>query len=108
MGLESFLAERKKDKDLLLLDIITDQLVGFMEMIVKQRQEFLIIVKNHACRIYKNISNTDDNFEIKYIPSIKKEFKKDNESISKLTELLMISLYMYLLSVIFINIYKLI
>jgi len=34
--------------------------------------------------------------------------KKDNKSISKLTELLMISLYMYLLSVIFINIYKLI
>ena len=34
--------------------------------------------------------------------------KKDNKSISKLTELLMISLYMYLLFVIFINIYKLI
>lgn len=72
--------QSKKDKDLLLLDIISDQLVGFMEMIVKQRQEFLDIVKTHASRIYKNISNTEDNFVIKYIPSIKKEFKKELSS----------------------------
>ena len=69
--------QSKKERDLMLLDIITDQLVGFMEQIVKQRQEFLDIVKTHANRIYKNLSNSDDNFEIKYLPSIKKEFKKE-------------------------------
>jgi hypothetical protein len=53
-----------------------------------------------------SIYNSDSTIIINSKP--KKEFKKDNESISKLTELLMISLYMYLLSVIFINIYKLI
>lgn len=69
--------QSKQDKDLLLLDIITDQLVGFMEMIVKQRHEFLEIIKNHAARIYKNISNSEDKFVIKYLPSIKKDFKKE-------------------------------
>jgi len=69
--------QTKKDNDLLLLDIITDQLVGFMEMIVKQRQEFLEIIKKHADRIYKNISSSEDNFVIKYLPSIKKDFKKE-------------------------------
>ena len=69
--------QQKKDKDLMLLDIITDQLVGFMEMIVKQRHEFLHIIKEHANRIYKKLATTDDNFEIKYLPSIKKDFKKE-------------------------------
>jgi DNA replication and repair protein RecF len=69
--------QSKKDKDLLLLDIITDQLVGFMELIVKQRQEFLEIIKKHSNRIYQNLSNSEDNLEIKYLPSIKKEFKKE-------------------------------
>jgi DNA replication and repair protein RecF len=69
--------QSKKDKDLMLLDIITDQLVGYMELIVKQRREFLDIVKNHANRIYKKISNSEDDFNIKYLPSIKKEFKKE-------------------------------
>jgi len=69
--------QTKKDNDLLLLDIITDQLVGFMEMIVKQRQEFLEIIKKHADRIYKNISSSKDNFVIKYLPNIKKDFKKE-------------------------------
>ena len=69
--------QSKTDKDLMLLDIITDQLVGYMEMIVKQRQEFLNIVKKHANRIYANLSNSSDNFVIKYLPSIKKEFKKE-------------------------------
>ena len=35
-----------------------------------------------------------------------KKFKKDNESISKLTEVVIISLYMYLWFVIFIGIHK--
>ncbi len=72
--------QSKKDKDLMLLDIITDQLVGFMEKIVKQRQEFIDIVKNHANRIYKKISNSEDNFDVKYLPSIKNKFKKELSS----------------------------
>ena len=36
----------------------------------------------------------------------KKEFKKDNESISKLTEVVIISFYIYLWFVIFIGIHK--
>jgi len=69
--------QSKKDNDLLLLDIITDQLVGFMELIVKQRQEFIEIIKKQAERIYKNISNSEDEFLIKYLPNVKKDFKKE-------------------------------
>ncbi len=61
----------------MLLDIITDQLVGFMEMVVKQRLEFVNIINNHANRIYQTLSDSDDNLTIKYLPSIKKEFKKE-------------------------------
>lgn len=69
--------QSKKDKDLMLLDIITDQLIGYLEKIIIQRNEFIDIVKSYAERIYKEISNSDDFFEIKYLPSIKKNFKKE-------------------------------
>ena len=46
-------------------------------MIVKQRQEFLEIIKKHANKIYQNLSNSSDKFVIKYLPSIKNNFKKE-------------------------------
>jgi len=51
-----------------------------------------------------SIYNSDSTIIINSKP--KKEFKKDNESISKLTEVVIISFYMYLWFVIFIGIHK--
>lgn len=51
-----------------------------------------------------SIYNSDSTIIINSKP--KKKFKKDNESISKLTEVVIISFYMYLWFVIFIGIHK--
>lgn len=69
--------QNKKDDDLMLLDIITDQLIGYLKNIVKQREEFLEVISMHSNRVYKMLSNSADEFQIKYLPSIKNNFKKE-------------------------------
>jgi len=66
-----------KDQDMMLLDIITDQLIGYLSEIVKQREEFILKISEHTNKIYKNLSNSEDNLQIKYLPSVKINYKRE-------------------------------
>ncbi|MCK5762013.1 MAG: DNA replication and repair protein RecF, partial [Candidatus Izimaplasma sp.] len=66
-----------KDQDMMLLDIITDQLIGYLSEVVKQREEFIIKINQHTNRIYKYLSNSEDNLQIKYLPSVKTNYKRE-------------------------------
>ena len=66
-----------KDKDMMLLDIITDQLIGYLEEIVEQRKQFITKINDYTNIIYKHLSNSEDNMLIKYIPSVEKNYKKE-------------------------------
>lgn len=67
----------KKDNDLILLDIITDQLVGYMEDIQRQRNKFIEEINGYANKIYKYLSNSEDELYLKYIKSIEKNLKEE-------------------------------
>jgi DNA replication and repair protein RecF len=69
--------QTKKDNDLMLLDIITDQLIGYMNAIYKQRSEFVSQISSLANEIYKRMSNSNEELQIKYIPSIEKNAKEE-------------------------------
>jgi len=66
-----------KDKDMMLLDIITDQLISYLEKVVNQRKEFIFKINDYTNKIYKYLSNSEDNLQIKYLPSIKKDYKRE-------------------------------
>ena len=66
-----------KDEDMMLLDIITDQLIGYLEQVVKQRKEFVAKINKYTNKIYQYLSNSEDKLLIKYIPSIKENYKKE-------------------------------
>ncbi len=66
-----------KDKDMLLLDILTDQLISYLEEIVNKRKEFISKINHYTNKIYKYLSNSKENLEIKYLPSIESNYKKE-------------------------------
>ncbi len=69
--------QQKKEEDMLLLDIITDQLIDYLEKIVKQRIKFINKINEYTNRIYKKLANSTENLVVKYLPSIKKDYKKE-------------------------------
>lgn len=69
--------QTKKDNDLMLLDIITDQLIGYMNAIYKQRTEFISRISSLANGIYKRMSNSNEELQIKYVPSVEKNPKEE-------------------------------
>ncbi len=69
--------QKSKKTDLLLLDIITEQLITYLEQIVKYRKKFISEINNYISRIYKEISNQETNFRIEYIPSIDQKYKEE-------------------------------
>ena len=69
--------QKSENKDMLLLDIITDQLLGYLDKIVVQRKEFIHKISNYSNEIYKRLSNSNKNLVIEYIPNIKNDSKKE-------------------------------
>lgn len=69
--------QKIKSNDYMLLDVITDQLIGYQESILDQRVEFITKIANYANNHYKTLSSTDHNLKIEYIPSINKNFKEE-------------------------------
>lgn len=69
--------QKTKNKDYLLLDVITDQLIGYQKALIKDRETFIEKIKKYSKHHYKELSNTDDDFTITYKPSIKSNFKKE-------------------------------
>ncbi|MFK5883767.1 MAG: DNA replication/repair protein RecF [Candidatus Izemoplasma sp.] len=70
--------QKSKDKNMVLLDVVTDQLVVNIDSIVTNRKEFINKISNFANEKYKKLA--DDSFElkIKYIPSIETNFKEEH------------------------------
>ncbi len=66
-----------KKEDMMLLDILTDQLIGYLKEIVEQRKEFVGKINKYTNKIYKYLSNSEDNLQIKYLPSINNNYKKE-------------------------------
>lgn len=64
----------QKDQDLMLLDIITEQLIDYLERIVLKRKKFITQINSIAQEIYKNLSNKNQVFRMEYIPSVDKNF----------------------------------
>jgi len=69
--------QNSKEKDMLLLDILTDQLISYLEEVVKDRREFLIKINKYTNEIYKKLSNLNDNLVVKYLPSVESNYKKE-------------------------------
>jgi len=69
--------QTKQEKDLMLLDIITDQLIEYLVIIVEMRKSFIHEINEFAQKIYKYISKDDKKFNIKYLPNVEKNIKKE-------------------------------
>lgn len=74
---------QKKDQDLMLLDIVTEQLIDYIEKIVHKRKAFISQINEIAQQIYKDLSNEKHTFKMEYIPSVEKnyieEFRKKQQ-----------------------------
>lgn len=69
--------QKESKPDLLLLDILTDQLIGYLTPLVDTRKEFVSQIERHSRRIYQKIAKTKQMFKIEYLPSIEKDYKKE-------------------------------
>ncbi|AIO18275.1 DNA replication and repair protein RecF [Candidatus Izimaplasma bacterium HR1] len=69
--------QKKQTKDLMLLDVITDQLVGYQEYLASKRSEFVKEIESLAQNHYKKLASTKDILTIEYIPSIVKNIKEE-------------------------------
>jgi len=69
--------QKSKKNDEMLLDIITDQLITYLEKLQTQRKEFITKISAYANKIYIDISNSNKELNIEYIPNISKDIKKE-------------------------------
>jgi len=69
--------QMSKNKDMMLLDILTDQLINYLEEVVVKRKEFILKINKYSNNIYKHLSNLKDNLVIKYLPNIDKNYKEE-------------------------------
>jgi DNA replication and repair protein RecF len=72
--------QTQKQKDYMLLDVITDQLIGYQQQLVEHRKAFLIKISTLAEKHYQFLSNSQDKLEIIYLPSIDKNYEKVYQS----------------------------
>ncbi len=85
--------QKKESKDMLLLDVITDQLINHMKPIIEIRNQFLLDLDNEINKQYQKLTSTNQQLNVEYIPSIKNNFKKvmyekyDYDIITKTTNL---------------------
>jgi DNA replication and repair protein RecF len=69
--------QKKNKPDLMLLDIITEQLVTQLENIVRKRTSFIAQINDFARKIYKQISQSNKELKIEYLPSLTCNFKEE-------------------------------
>lgn len=69
--------QKKPTKDLMLLDVITDQLVDYQIDLVYKRKEFINKIEELAQKHYMKLSSTNDLLNIEYIPSLENNIKEE-------------------------------
>ncbi|MCF7926909.1 MAG: DNA replication/repair protein RecF [Candidatus Izimaplasma sp.] len=62
--------QNKKERDYMLLDVLTDQLVDYQKPIIEKRTHFIKEISDLASQHYKKISSTTNNLTITYTPSL--------------------------------------
>lgn len=68
---------QQKDQDPMLLDVVTEQLIEYIEKIVLKRKSFINQINEIAQQIYKDLSDDVHTFKMEYIPSVDKNFKEE-------------------------------
>jgi DNA replication and repair protein RecF len=69
--------QKQSDKDILLLDVITDQLIDYLQPIMDYRTSFITEIEDYANVHYKRLSSSNDELRIEYQPSVTGDFKKE-------------------------------
>jgi len=69
--------QKKATKDLMLLDVITDQLVDYQTDIMLKRRVFINKIEEFSQKHYKTLSSSEDLLNLEYIPSIEKNIKEE-------------------------------
>ena len=69
--------QKTQSKDYMLLDVITDQLVDYLEVIQRQRSQFIQEIEQIAQKHYQNLSASDDELKMIYQPSITTNTKEE-------------------------------
>lgn len=69
--------QNKNEKDLMVLDIITDQLIEYLELITLKRKQFISEISDFSKKIYQTLANTNQKLQIKYIPSLNADYKTE-------------------------------
>jgi DNA replication and repair protein RecF len=69
--------QKSSERNELLLDVITDQLIDYQVEIMKLRTEFLATVERYSTKHYKRLSSSEDTLSITYIPSLKGNIKEE-------------------------------
>ena len=72
--------QRSKTHDYMLLDIITEQLITYLEPIVKLREKFIEEINVYVEKIYKELSQTNQTFKMTYLPSIENNYENEIKS----------------------------
>ena len=72
--------QKQQNNDYLLLDVITDQLIGYQLSIMDDRTVFLQKIESYATKHYQQLASTEDKLLINYIPSIKDNHKEEYTS----------------------------
>jgi len=68
---------QKQDQNLILLNVVTEQLIDYMEKIVLKRKAFIHQINEIAQNIYKDLSNETKIFKMEYIPSVDKNYMEE-------------------------------
>ena len=72
--------QKTKKIDYLLLDVITEQLITYQDIIVKQRAIFLKKIEHLSKKHYQKLSSSLDDLKIEYLPSISSNYKEEYSS----------------------------
>ncbi|CQR45795.1 DNA replication and repair protein RecF [Paraliobacillus sp. PM-2] len=73
--------QRRKSKDLTMLEVLTEQLIEHASVILEKRFLFLDLLRKWAGPIHKGISREKENMEIGYLASIDVSEMEDREKI---------------------------
>ncbi|BAM46136.1 DNA replication/repair protein RecF [Amphibacillus xylanus] len=76
--------QRKQTNDLVMLDVLTDQLIGHASVVLEKRFLFLELLRRWAIPIHKRISQGKETLEIQYQASIDVLESDNKEKISSI------------------------
>lgn len=72
--------QKQQHKDVLLLDVITDQLIDYQQPLMDYRSDFIQEIESYANTHYQKLSSSEDTLHITYNPSITSNFKEEYTS----------------------------